>query len=123
MTFILLELYTKFDSLSNVFFVYAKKSIHRDLKMKKILINMKKHIKICNFWISKVIDLTAQTSMIHRIGTIPFMALELFKIDATYNEKVDVFTFGVVKFFILKKGQSPNYVVPGNYGQLAFPSI
>lgn len=82
--------------------------------MKKILINMKKNIKICNFWISKVIDLTAQTSMIHRIGTIPFMALELFKIDAT---------FSVVKFFILKKGQSPKYVVPGNYGQLAFPSI
>lgn len=101
--------------------IHMNKIIHRDLKMTNILINKKKEVKICDFGISKVMDLTYQTSMTHDIGTILFMAPELFQHDSTYDEKVDVFAFGVVMFFILTKGELPKYTVPGNYEQLHIP--
>ena len=111
-----------YEICSAMRYVHAKKIIHRDLKMKNILINLKKHVKICDFGISKVMDLTTQTSMTHGIGTIPFMAPELFEIDAKYNEKVDVFAFGVIMFYILPNGQTPKYSVPGHYEGIEFPS-
>lgn len=58
-------------------YVHAKKIIHRDLKMNNILINSKKHVNICDFGISKVMDETTMTSMTHGIGTIMFMAPEI----------------------------------------------
>ena len=102
-------------------YVHEMNIIHRDLKMKNILITSKKHVKICDFGISKKMDLTTFTSNTHNIGTIPFMAPEIFNDDVDYDQKVDVYAFGVIMYFICTKGDLPKFTGTGNYESLSFP--
>lgn len=103
-------------------YVHEKNIIHRDLKMKNILINLKKHVKICDFGISKVVDLTTLTSLTSGVGTFAFMAPEIFQQHSRYTVKVDVYAFGVVMYYILTKGQFPEYTGIGSYANLNLPS-
>lgn len=89
--------------------------------MKNILVNGKKHVKNCGFGIAKVTDLTTYTSLSHGVGTLPFMAPELVNQDEDYNEKVDVYAFGVVVHFILTRGQMPPFKGTGKYIELKLP--
>lgn len=41
------------------------------------------------------------------VGTLFFMAPEIIN-EENYNEKVDVYSFGVLAYFILSDGQMPN---------------
>ena len=41
------------------------------------------------------------------VGTNKFMAPELILEEENYNEKVDVYSFGVLVYFILNKGEMP----------------
>ena len=108
-----------YEICSAMKYVHSKKIIHRDLKMKNILINSKKHVCICDFGISKMMDITTLTSMTHGVGTFAFMAPELFKKKGNYTEKVDVYAFGVILYFILTKGEYPEY--NQNYDQVIIP--
>lgn len=110
-----------YEICSAMKYVHSKKIIHRDLKMKNILINSKKHVNICDFGISKVMDVTTLTSMTHGVGTFAFMAPEIFKKNVKYTEKVDVYAFGVILYFILTKGDYPEYNGSGNYELLTLP--
>lgn len=85
--------------------VHTNNIIHRNLKMRNILVNSKRHAKVCDFGIAKQIDPTTYTSMSTRSGTPAFMAPELFDEDSKYTEKVDVYSFGVVMYFAVIKGQ------------------
>lgn len=82
--------------------------IHRDLKPENILLDANKHVKVSDFGISTLISLDTQTSYTKGIGTFKFMAPELLAEKDDYNEKVDVYAFGVVVYFILTRGQLPN---------------
>lgn len=108
-----------YEICSAMKYIHEKKIIHRDLKMANILINLKNHVKICDFGISRSIDMTTLT---HGIGTIAFMAPELFDDNEKYDEKVDVYSFGVVMYFILTKGQRPKFKGTGGYEKLDIPS-
>lgn len=111
-----------FEICSAMKYVHKKKIIHRDLKMKNILINSNKHVKICDFGIAKVTDLTTYTSLTKGIGTLAFMAPELFNQNEQYNEKVDVYAFGVVMYFMLTRGMHPNFTGIGEYQKLELPN-
>lgn len=102
-------------------YLHKRKIIHRDLKTKNILITNNKHVKICDFGISTVVDVTTYTSMTHGIGTTAYMAPELFDQDSKYNEKVDVYAFGVVLYFVLSKGIMPKFNGIGGYTKLKIP--
>lgn len=110
-----------FEICAAMKYVHKYKIIHRDLKMKNILITSKKHVKICDFGISRSMELTTYTSRTIGIGTLPFMAPELFNQKGKYNEKVDVYAFGVVMYFILTKGEMPDFTGIGEYGNLRLP--
>lgn len=101
--------------------VHLNKIIHRDLKMRNILINSKRHVKVCDFGIAKQIDVTTYTSMEHGIGTLAFMAPELFDEDSIYTEKVDVYSFGVMLYFVVTGGQLPKSN-PQNYESYKLPN-
>lgn len=96
-------------------YLHDKKMIHRDLKVNNILINSQKNVKICDFGISKYIDVTTLTSMAHGIGTFIYMAPELFDPESKLDEKIDVYAFDVVLYFIATKGEIPkllhNYIL------------
>lgn len=111
-----------FEICTAMKYLHQNKIIHRDLKMTNILVNIKKHVKICDFGVSKVVDIATLTSMSQKVGTIAFMAPELFREDGKYNEKVDVYSFGVVMYFILTKGTSPPFKGTGCYESLKLPS-
>lgn len=84
-------------------YVHFHKIIHRDLKPSNILIADDNVIKICDFGISKLMTAEEQTKT-RGIGTQKFMAPEIINEDIDYNEKVDVYSFGVLVFFILNNG-------------------
>lgn len=102
-------------------YVHSKKIIHRDLKMRNILIDSNKHVKICDFGIAKAIDMTILTSMTHNVGTFAFMAPEVFACGEKYTEKVDEYAFGVILYFCVTNGKYPKYSGPGNYDKLDLP--
>lgn len=80
-----------YEICSAMKYVHDNNIIHRDFKMSNILVNIKKHVKICDFGIAKSMDLTTYTSMAHGIGTFAFMAPELFNENSKYNENYYVF--------------------------------
>ncbi|KAK8888137.1 hypothetical protein M9Y10_039199 [Tritrichomonas musculus] len=87
-------------------FIHFKKIIHRDLKPTNILIDSDGTVKICDFGISKLMTVEEQT-MTRGIGSQKFMAPEIINEEDYYDEKVDVYSFGVLLFFILSDGQLP----------------
>ncbi|KAK8837373.1 hypothetical protein M9Y10_036806 [Tritrichomonas musculus] len=87
-------------------YVHFNHVIHRDLKPTNILITKEGTIKISDFGISKLMSPDDQ-SMTCGIGTQKFMAPEIIDECSNYDEKVDVYSFGVLLYFILSGGEMP----------------
>ena len=86
-------------------YVHFQKIIHRDLKPSNILIAKDGAIKICDFGIAKLMSMEQQLTTCS-IGTQKFLAPEIIN-EEDYDEKVDVYSFGVLVFAILNKGKLP----------------
>ncbi|KAK8837586.1 hypothetical protein M9Y10_036116 [Tritrichomonas musculus] len=90
--------------------------MHRDLKPSNILLNKEYEVRISDFGLAREDDL--ETSQSKGIGTLRFMAPELFAEDendesegekkAKYTNKVDVYSFGVTLIFIMT-GKYPKF--------------
>lgn len=77
---------------------------HRDLKSMNILVGRGWTIKICDFGLAKIREVTAKT--ISKAGTPQWSAPEVLDADAPYVldlEKADVYSFGVVLWELLTK--------------------
>jgi hypothetical protein len=91
-------------------YIHAQKVLHRDLKPGNILLDEEHRVKITDFGISrfsrKGLDVTGG------IGTPLYMAPELIENDegTAYNEKVDVYSFGLIFLEIVTGTPLP---VPG----------
>lgn len=92
--------------------VHTAGIIHRDLKLENILLDKDNHVKLGDFglcsFIEKDTEIMSYTQM---VGTINYMAPELVKGRKDYNEKVDVYAFGVVVFMILTNGEKPDITI------------
>jgi serine/threonine protein kinase len=80
-------------------FLHSKGVIHRDLKCDNILLDANMTPKISDFGFS-VIKSAQRTRMTQRCGTSTHMAPELVLND-TYDERVDIFSFGILMFELL----------------------
>ena len=87
--------------------VHENHLIHRDLKPENILMDEQKHVKVSDFGIARLNEIEGEQSKTLGIGTLKFMAPEILNEDKFYNEKVDVYSFGVILFFILTNGEYP----------------
>lgn len=81
--------------------------IHRDLKPENILLDSKKHVKLSDFGISSLI----KTESNQFSSPYQLIAPELFHSAIKYDSKVDVYSFGVIVYFILTNGQYPQLTV------------
>lgn len=92
-------------------YIHFMKIIHRDLKPSNILIAENGTIKICDFGNSRLMT-PEEYTMTMGIGTSRFMAPEIIAEADNYNEKVDIYSFGVLVFFILSQGELPKIKIP-----------
>ncbi|KAK8837206.1 hypothetical protein M9Y10_036633 [Tritrichomonas musculus] len=97
--------FTIYQIVEGMKYVHYQKVIHRDLKPTNILVASDGTIKICDFGISKLMTAEEQ-SMTKGLGTQKFMAPEIIN-EEDYDEKVDVYSFGVIAYFILSGGEMP----------------
>ena len=88
-------------------YVHSRGIIHRDLKPSNILFGSDGMIKIGDFGIARLMTTGEQSSMTRGFGTQKFMAPEILDESDTYDEKVDVYSFGVLCFFVLSGGEMP----------------
>lgn len=86
-------------------YVHFRNIIHRDLKPSNILIAEDGIMKIADFGISKLMSAEEQ-SMTRGLGTQKFMAPEIIN-EEEYNEKSDIYSFGVLVYYILSNGEFP----------------
>lgn len=106
------KLITLYGIASAMSFLHSHNIIHRDLKPENILLDSFYHVKLSDFGISTLIEVEAQTTQQRTggIGTVEFMAPELFDEHPEYDEKVDVYAFGILVYYILTGGQYPNAI-------------
>lgn len=89
-------------------YIHENNIIHRDLKPENILLDGNKVVKLSDFGISKLVTKEEQTTTFTKgIGSLLFMAPELFKKEGSYDFKVDVYAFGTVLYFVLTGGNLP----------------
>lgn len=94
-------------------YMHSHNLIHRDMKPANILLSKNKHVRIADFGLTK--EENFETSQSKGIGTILFMAPELYNYDddddtgdKLYGCKVDVYSFGITLLFLITE-QYPKY--------------
>eukprot|EP00300_Choanocystis_sp_HF-7_P030142 c38907_g1_i1.p1 GENE.c38907_g1_i1~~c38907_g1_i1.p1 ORF type:complete len:558 (-),score=99.18 c38907_g1_i1:90-1763(-) len=71
--------------------------VHRDIKTLNILLDRSYNCKICDFGLAR----PANQVLTEKVGTYQFMAPEMFSGKQRYNEKVDVYAFGIMLWEIV----------------------
>ena len=90
------------DIANGMKFLHERSIMHRDLKPQNLLANKDNICKICDFGLAKVMNETLTLGM---IGTWQYMAPEIMNESGKYNEKCDVYSFGIMihEIFTLTK--------------------
>jgi tRNA A-37 threonylcarbamoyl transferase component Bud32 len=112
------------DTAAGMAYLHSRGVIHRDLKSENLLVDEHWRIKICDFGLARI-PRKSTRPMTHKIGTPFFMAPEVIQ-GKSYDEKADVFSFGIVLLEvvtrckgppdIMERGQNEGYAV--NYDRL-----
>lgn len=86
-------------------FLHGKKIIHRDLKPENVLLDSTLSCKVMDFGLSKFLDQT-QPLLTKGVGTSIYMSPEIV-MGREYDEKTDVFSFGIMAFVVLGENFHP----------------
>jgi TPR repeat protein len=90
------------DIAQGINYLHTQDVLHRDLKSLNVLISDTGRAKLTDFGLSKVKQttksLTSKSSnqSSQAVGTLPWMAPELFKRKAKYTKKADIYSLGMI---------------------------
>lgn len=82
--------------------------IHRDIKPQNIFISENGAFKLGDFGIARTADHTTKAT---KTGTYGYMAPEVYK-DETYNASVDIYSLGLVLYWMLNERRTPFQPLP-----------
>ncbi|CAI8592130.1 unnamed protein product [Vicia faba] len=74
-------------------YLHSKKIVHRDVKLKNMLLDGNQNLKIADFGVARV-EAMNPSDMTAEIGTLRYMAPEVFD-GKPYNRTCDVYSFGI----------------------------
>lgn len=124
-------------------YIHSQGIIHRDLKPMNVFIDESRNVKIGDFGLAKNVDKTADVfrigshsaigssdKMTSQIGTALYVAAEVIYGKGQYNEKIDMYSLGIIFFEmvysfgtgmervnILKKLRSPEVEFPPDFDE------
>jgi serine/threonine protein kinase len=80
---------------SRVVCLHEENAIHRDLKSGNVLLDRQYKPVICDFGLSRFLNLLEDSPTMSRVGTPACTAPEMM-ISSTYTNKVDVYNYGII---------------------------
>ncbi|EGS19089.1 uncharacterized protein CTHT_0057120 [Thermochaetoides thermophila DSM 1495] len=99
-----------------IYWVHKEGIIHRDIKCANVLVTEAGGVQLCDFGVAGIIEskLDKRTTF---IGTLHWMAPELFDPEPSYSTPVDIWAFGSLVYEIAS-GLPPNAMQGFNISQL-----
>ena len=88
--------------------------IHRDIKPANLFVDRFGDYKVGDFGASKRMDMLLNTQTMTSIGTISYMAPEIFQ-GRSYNHTVDIYALGLVLYQLMNNGRMPFLPEEGTY--------
>ncbi|KAK8841461.1 hypothetical protein M9Y10_027079 [Tritrichomonas musculus] len=94
-------------------YIHSKKMIYRDLKIDNIMLNSVFQAKLIDFGLVSINEILFDAEMIgtltmtKNVGDDEFMSPEMMNDDDDYDNKTDVYSFGVIVYFLFV-GKMPN---------------
>ena len=88
--------------------------IHRDIKPANLFVDRFGDYKVGDFGASKRMDAVYVAQSMTGIGTVSYMAPEIFR-GQSYNNTVDIYALGLVLYQLLNNGRMPFLPETGSY--------
>ena len=88
--------------------------IHRDIKPANLFVDEFGHYQVGDFGASKRMDTIHEAHTMTSIGTVSYMAPEIFR-GRAYNNTVDIYALGLVLYQLLNNGRLPFLPTEGSY--------
>lgn len=105
-----------YDIANGLSYLHLFGFIHRDMKSLNILLDENFRAKICDFGMTRSID--QSSPMTGMIGSSHWMAPEVLLSKPNYNEKADVYSFGIILYELLTLKQPFGNLSPAEISRL-----
>ena len=104
------------DICTALSFCEQKGIIHRDINPANLYVDKFGNYKVGDFGSSKRMEAVHSTLMPDEVGTISYMAPEIFA-GRPYNNTVDIYSLGLVLYQLLNSGRMPFLPADGRYNE------